>query len=98
MASARIPYDPNTPLGVKIRAYVSAMVEARKNGAELARILDKYVDDNAGIATDSGIPAASVPLVKNMVNASQAELGTVTTAALAVGAQTNCRQLADAMG
>ena len=98
MASARINYGEGTKQGPKIRAYIAAIVEARKNGAELQRVIDKYVDDVAGLAAETGIAEASIPLFKNLVNQSQAELGAVTVQAVALGAQTSTRQIADAMG
>lgn len=98
MASARINYSESSKQGPKIRAYVAAIVEARKNGAELQRIIDKYVDDTAGLASDTGVAADDIPLFKNLVNQSQAELGVVTVLAVALGAQTATRQIADAMG
>ena len=88
MASARINYTATSPLGAKIRAYVSAIQEARKNGQELARILDKYLDGEADIAADSGIDVGNVPLVRNLVTQSKNELAEVASTAVGVGAPT----------
>ena len=98
MASARIPYSADAELGPEIRAYISSIVESRKNGAELNRLIDKFGDDDAALSTATGVPEGLLALFRNLVNLSQAELGGVTLTAVAEGQQTNARQIADAMG
>jgi hypothetical protein len=98
MASERIPYTESSKLGPKFRAALSGLVETRKNLNELRRILDKYMDDTAAIATDSGLPGGSVALVRNLVTQAANELAGLASTQVNVGAATGCRQLADAMG
>lgn len=98
MASARIGYNRNSELGGKIARAVGNIVSARKDLQELARILDKYLDDESAIAGDSGIALGQVSLVRNLVTQAAAELGGLATAQVGVGAATGSRQLSDAMG
>jgi hypothetical protein len=98
MASARINYNPNSNLGNRIARYVGNITNARKEGEELNRILDKYIDDTAAIAADSGIAATDVALVRNLVNQSSKELGGAAVIAINAGGTTASKQLADAMG
>jgi hypothetical protein len=97
VASARIPYNQTTALGQKIRAVVAAGVEMRKNAEELDRVLVKYNDDAAGIATDSGIDSGNVATVRNLVASVVAESTGVTLGQINAGTQTSTRQFLDAM-
>lgn len=98
MASSRIPFSEATPLGSKLRLAIANGVECRKILEELNRIVNDYVDDNAGIAVDSGIDPASVPLFRNLLNQSQAELCSNTVTAVAQGGVTGICQIFNAMG
>lgn len=97
MASARIPLDTTKPLGARLRSWANLVAAARQQARELSLILDKYVDDTAAIATDTGCTAANVSLLRNLVAGAAAELESVTVSAVALGAQTQTRQLVDAL-
>lgn len=98
MASARIPYSKASALGQQIAAYLRAGVDHRTRGEELRRVVEKYIDDNAGIATDSGMSEANVALFRNLLNKAVSEVAETAVVQVNVGQQTGTRELLDAMG
>lgn len=97
MASARIPLDTTKPLGAKLRSWANLMASARQQSEELARVIEKYIDDSAAIATDTGCGAGSVSLLRNLLTGTKNELAGLASSAVGVGDATQTRQLVDAL-
>jgi endonuclease III len=98
MASQRIPYNTSLPLGAKFQRLVRFIVSARQEAEELNRQLQKFIDDEAAIANESGIALAKVAEVRSIISYVAGELGGVTELAVPQGGKTWTRDLADAMG
>jgi hypothetical protein len=98
MASQRIPFNSTLALGGKFQRLVGFIVRARQEADELNRQLQKYIDDEAAIANESGIALAKVAEVRSIISYVAGELGGVTELAVPQGGKTWTRDLADAMG
>ncbi len=96
MASIRIPYDPNTKVGAKYRAAVSAGVAFRQAMRELQLTITAYDTDSTGLSTDSGIAAGQIATAQGYVQFSDAELGGVTISQINAASKTNTRLFLDA--
>lgn len=97
MATGRIPCNSATPLGRKIDALMQIGSRFRQAVFELNLEIGRYNDDNAGIATDSGIAANSVQGFKDLLSRMAGEMGGVNLVDVLTGAQSMTRTLLDSM-
>jgi len=95
---SRIPYNPGTPMGAKLRVAALQLTQARSTLGELHRQIEAYAADNADLATDLGMDPGDVALFRNLLAQSTAELCDTALVQVAVGAETSSRQFGDAMG
>ncbi len=97
MASGRIGYDKTTKIGQKIDRVVSQGASFRAAAHELALEIGRYNDDNAGIATDSGIASGSVQTFRDLLARVDGEMGGGFVVAVAQDAHGNTRDFLDSM-
>jgi len=97
MASARIAYDSTSSMGQRASRFLRNLVEGRKDLEEYRRIVEKYADDNAGLAADLGMQPADVPLFRNLLVYAEGLLCTTAAAPVALGGVSQLRELIDAM-
>ncbi len=81
MASARIPYNATTVIGVKIRLVMQQLAQARQTLGEFAQEMAAYAGDTTALATDSGIASGSCQAFLDQISRANSEAnGTMTIA------------------